>query len=151
MELIAHRIDASRALIAALLISMLANAFLIGFFAERTMRASPVVPRGLVYVEGRAMIDRLPADHQQHVRAHMKEFARELRPQWAQLRKLRAEINALAAAKEPNVAAIEQKFEEVRLLTTQVQARVQNRLLTAVLPLPHEARQSLARTEEETR
>jgi uncharacterized membrane protein len=147
MELIAHRIDGSRALLAALLVSMLANAFLIGFLAERTMRASPMAPRGLLHVEGRAVIDRLPADHQQHVRTQMKEFAPELRPQWAQLRQLRSEINALAAAGEPDVAAIEQKFAEVRAVTTQVQARVQNRLLAAVLKLPPDARQTLASPE----
>lgn len=147
MELIAQRIDASRTLLAVLLVSLVANAFMLGYLAERALSSTPQRPGGLLRVESRTVIDRLPPDHQQRIRAQMNELAPQLRPHWAQMRQLRADINALAAAPEPDPRAIEQKLAEVRRVTNEVQARVQGELFASVLELPPDVRRRLGEAE----
>jgi len=129
--------------------SLLLNAFLIG-----TLLVWQMLPakeqRGLLSIEVGRVVEALPERSREEVRQAVEEIMPELRQRWSILRGLRADINALVAEDEPDRTAIDAHLAEIRAISTEIQAIVQNQVFDSVLALPPSERSLTQNRERST-
>ena len=129
-----------------LVASLLLNGFLVGMFAVDYLKPH----RGgfsadrFARFELRRLDDRLPSAAVDRIAASLKPLETQLEDRLARVRAIRAEIMQLAAAPEPDRAAIDAKLMELRAETAAMQEAVQGATYDALLGLPAEDRAQLA-------
>ena len=130
---------------AALILSLLLNAFLLGMLVTDALRGPPGSPwpRAMSF-ELRHLAKRLPERAVEQVAADLRPLAPDFEARYARLRSLREEINRMAAAPAPNRAAIDARLEALRSEAQLLQAEVQKATFDALLKLPAEIRADLA-------
>ena len=131
--------------VAALVASLVLNAFLIGMIVAdsfgRGHRGSG--PR-LGGFELRRLADRLPRDAVKQVAAELERQRPSLEARFQRLSAMREEINAAAAQPSPDRAAIDERLAALRAETAALQAEVQRATYDAILKLPPDVRAGLA-------
>jgi uncharacterized membrane protein len=130
----------------ALAASLVLNAFLIGLLVTgsgaATRAVQPDEPRAL-YFELRRLSDGLSQDSQAHVRDRLGAVRPQVEERVERLRRIRAEILALAAAPQPDRAALDDQLAALREEVHALQVEVQAATYDALLELPPEARRGL--------
>lgn len=139
----------------ALVASLLLNGFLVGLLAADALR-SPHRTHGsrgerIASFELRRLADRLPEEARQQVEAELAPLAPDMEARLGRIRALRAEIGVLAAAPEPDRAAIDEKLVALRAEARAMQEAAQRATYDAVLALPPEMRARLAEPPQERR
>jgi uncharacterized membrane protein len=129
-----------------LVASLLLNGFLIGMFAVDYLKPHRGGFSGERFArfELRRFDDRLPRQAVDSIAATLKPLEAQLEDRLTRARAIRAEIMQLAAAPEPDRAAIDAKLMELRAETAAMQEAVQNATYDALLGLPAEDRAQLA-------
>jgi uncharacterized membrane protein len=140
---------ARRWLIAALVLSLAVNAFIIGGTAAdlihvrwpfRTAdRGPPQFKFELGWLRGR-----LPPEGMDKVSAAIRAAQPETSVYIDRLRALRQELAVLIAAPQPDRAAVDAKLVEIRAEVSQMQAGIQRVSTDALIALPPEMRARLA-------
>ena len=130
-----------------LVVSLLLNGFLVGMLLTDQVRSQK--PPGssasrVVGFEIRRMAERLPEEGVERIRAELQTSAPAAHQRLERLRRMRAEINALAAAPQPDRGAIDARLAELRAEVSAMQADVQKATFDALLKLPPEMRSGLA-------
>jgi uncharacterized membrane protein len=131
--------------VAALVASLVLNAFLIGMivadsFGHRHRGSGP----RLGGFELRRLAERLPRDAVRQVAAELEAQRPSLEARFGRLRAMREEINAAAAVPNPDRAAIDERLAALRIESAALQADVQRATYDAILRLPPEVRAGLA-------
>ena len=132
---------------AALVVSLLLNAFLIGAVATDSFRSHHRPGNDSSRAVGfqvRQFAGNLPKEGLERIRAQLEANAPEVADQLAELRSMRAEINVLAAQPQPDRAAIDARLTALRAALADVQAEVQKSTFDALLQLPPDMRAHLA-------
>lgn len=130
-------------LFVALAVSLVANAFLVGAFATDMLRFSYGEKRPVSF-ELRWLEERLAPDDFATVAAAVDAARPAAYAHFDRLRDLRNQLGVLAAAPEPDSAAIETKLGEIRDEQRAMVGRVQRTIIEALLALPPAARTTLA-------
>ncbi len=137
----------SRWVLAALVGSLLLNAFLIGLIATDSLRRhgrfGDRSPR-VVGFELRQFAERLPKADVERIRAELAGVAPAISERLNRTRQMRAEINRLAAAAAPDRAEIDRRLADLRVEVSAMQEFVQRATFDALLRLPPESRRGLA-------
>ena len=130
----------------ALVASLVLNGFLIGLLATDALRPQrgPFTGERFARFELRRFDDRLPKDAVDQISATLKPLGSQIDERLAKLREIRAEIMRLAAAPEPDRAAIDAKLAELRAESAAMQDAVQKATYDALLGLPADQRAHLA-------
>jgi uncharacterized membrane protein len=131
---------------AALIASLLLNAFLIGAVATdsfRTHHRPGSDSSRAVGFQVRQFAGNLPKEGLDRIRAQLDANAPEVAEQLAELRRIRAEINTLAAQPQPDRAAIDARLTALRASLADIQAEVQKSTFDALLALPPDMRAHL--------
>lgn len=130
----------------ALVLSLAVNAFVLGaFVTERIgVRKSDGGPR-VVRMELRWLKDRLSPEAVEKIEASVGGLKPDIVARIDRLKTLRAELATLAAAPEPDRAAIDANLREIRLEVGAMQEQIQSRTFDAVLALPAADRAPLAK------
>jgi uncharacterized membrane protein len=137
----AASISGRRWLVIALLVSLALNAFFIGAAATDIFRTSKKTGYGgPIRYELRWLAGRLPAESMSRVEAAVAEGRPATEAHIERLRELRRGLGALAAAEEPDRAAIDAKLAEIRTELDLMLADAQKTTMDALLALPPEAR-----------
>jgi uncharacterized membrane protein len=129
-----------------LVASLVLNGFLIGMFAVDYLKPH----RGgfsadrFARFELRRFDDRLPISAVDRIAASLKPLEAQLEGRLSRVRAIRAELMQLAAAPQPDRAAIDAKLVELRDETATMQEAVQRATYDARLSLPAEDRAQLA-------
>lgn len=129
-----------------LVASLILNGFLIGMFAVdylKPHRGGFSADRSARF-ELRRIDDRLPRAAVDSIAASLKPLEPQLEDRITRVRGIRAELMQLAAAPEPDRAAINAKLVELRAETAAMQETVQDATYDALLDLPAEDRAKLA-------
>lgn len=134
----------------ALAASLVVNAFFVGAIATDMIRLSYAAKRPLNF-ELRWLQARLSEDDFAAVLTAVEAGRPAAESHFARLRELRNELGLLAAAPEPDRAAIDAKLEEIRSEQRTMMSGLQGTILDAVLALPPASREPLARAIPETR
>jgi len=129
----------------ALVASLVLNGFLVGIIAVDwlTPRRGFSGERFAGF-ELRRLDDRLSKDAVGRIEAELAPLGPRLEERIQRLRALREEVMQLAAAAEPDRAAIDAKLTALRAETAAMQEEVQRSTYDALLGLPPEMRASLA-------
>jgi uncharacterized membrane protein len=125
--------------------SLVLNAFFIGAVATDVFRFSAAEKRHVNF-ELRWIEERLSPEDYAVVAAAAGAARPEAETHIARLRTLRQELGVLAAAPEPDRAAIDAKLVEIRAEQGAMVTGVQSTIVDALLALPPSARESLATT-----
>jgi uncharacterized membrane protein len=133
----------------ALAASLVVNAFFVGAIATDMIRLSYAAKRPLNF-ELRWLQQRLSEDDFATVLAAVEAERPAAESRFARLRQLRNELGVLAAAPEPDRAAIDAKLEEIRTEQRGLMGGLQATILDAVLALPPASREQLATALPET-
>jgi uncharacterized membrane protein len=133
-----------------LAISVALNLFVVGLAIGYAVTHGPFAreaprERSILDFELRAYGLALPEAERDAVRARVEEIAPLVRERRARLREIRAEIAAMLVAPDPDRGAIEDRLVEIRRITSETQALVQERALESLLALPDPIRQGLER------
>jgi hypothetical protein len=126
-----------------LVASLLLNGFLIGMFAVEPHRGGFSADR-FARFELRRFDDRLPRQAADSIAATLKPLEAQLEDRLTRVRAIRSEIMQLAAAPQPDRAAIDAKLAELRAETAAMQEAVQKATYDALLGLPADDRAQLA-------
>lgn len=129
----------------ALVASLVLNGFLLGLLAVDLLR--PGKPSGHVRIlsfELRRLADHLPEAAVEEVAAALEPMRPEVEARLDRLGVMRAEIHRLAAAPEPDRAAIDERLAALRAEVASLQAEVQRATFDALLALPPQTRAGLA-------
>ena len=129
----------------ALVASLVLNGFLAGMVAVDWLKPR----RGFsgeraAGFELRRLDDRLSKDAVARIETELAPLASRLDERIQRLRALREEVMQLAAASEPDRAAIDEKLTALRAETAAMQEEVQRSTYDALLGLPPEMRVTLA-------
>lgn len=125
--------------------SLVLNAFLLGMAVADWMK-----PRArfsgerFATFELRRFQDRLPRDASEEIAAELQPLGPDLQNRIEQLRGIREDILRLAAAPNPDRAAIEERLAELRAAASSMQEAIQRATYDALLKLPPETRARLA-------
>jgi uncharacterized membrane protein len=143
-----RRPSRSRWLAGALVVSLALNAFFIAAVATDMLRVKwgggwDREARALRF-ELRWLDERLDAEALRQVEAAVAAARPNVIEHTDRLRELRSELAALAAAGEPDRAAIDAQLAAIRAEVDEMQAEVQDATMDALLALPAEARARLA-------
>jgi uncharacterized membrane protein len=136
-------------LFVALAVSLVANAFLVGAFATDMLRFTYGEKRPVSF-EMRWLEERLAPDDFATVAAAVDASRPAAYAHFDRLRELRNELGVLAAAPEPDRAAIETKLGEIRDEQRAMVGRLQATIIESLLALPPAARTTLATPAPET-
>lgn len=147
MRLAWSKSTAKAALWSGLVLSLAVNAFFLGATVTDFIRfkhhSDQNNPR-IVHMELRWLADRLPRSAVETVESQLDPLKPEILARFDRLKTLRAELGALAAAADPDRAAIDTSLRSVRLEVGAMQEQIQTRTFDAVLGLPAEQRAPLA-------
>lgn len=143
-----RRPSRSRWLAGALVVSLALNAFFVAAVATDMLRVKwgggwDREARALRF-ELRWLDERLDAEALRQVEAAVAAARPNVIAHTDRLRELRSELAALAAAGEPDRAAIDAQLAAIRAEVDAMQAEVQDATMDALLALPAEARARLA-------
>jgi uncharacterized membrane protein len=127
--------------------SLVLNAFFIGAIATDVFRFS-VAEKRHVNFELRWLEERLAPDDFATVAAAVVATRPEAEQHFAQLRTLRQELGVLAAAPEPDRAAIDAKLVEIRAEQNAMVTGLQSTVVESLLKLPPAARAALTNDTE---
>ena len=128
----------------SLAVSLVLNAFFIGAIATDIFRFSAAEKRRVNF-ELRWLEERLTPEDFAAVAAATGTATPDAERHFARLRALRQELGVLAAAREPDRAAIEAKLVEIRAEQSAMVAGLQATVIDALLALPASARAALVR------
>lgn len=130
----------------ALVASLVLNGFLVGLVATDALRPHRGVFNGERFArfELRRFDEKLPKEAVDSIAATLKPLAPQIDERLAKLREIRADIMRLAAAPEPDRAAIDAKLGELRAETAAMQEAVQRATYDALIGLPADQRAHLA-------
>jgi uncharacterized membrane protein len=126
----------------ALAASLAINAFVIGAIATDAFRFSAAEKRHVNF-ELRWLEERLAPDDFAVVAAAVGAARPEAESHFARLRALRQELGALAAAPDPDRAAIDRKLVEIRTEQSAMVAGLQATVVDSLLSLPAPSRAAL--------
>ena len=132
----------------ALVASLALNGFLAGALATGALRGPhhhDAGPRVFAF-ELRRLAEHLPREEIDRIAERLRPLEPEMRAQLDEIRDRRQEVNRLAAAPEPDRAAIDASLAEVRREAEAMRAEVHRATFDAVLALPAETRARLAET-----
>jgi uncharacterized membrane protein len=128
----------------ALVASLLLNGFLLGMVTTSEFRShKPFNGARFANFELRRIDEKLPKPAVAQVASALKPITPQLDERLARLRAIRAEILRLAAAPDPDRAAIDAKLAELRAETVGMQETVQKATYDAVLNLTPDERAAL--------
>ncbi len=127
----------------ALTLSLVLNGFLIGMLVADSFRSDRAGPRAMNF-ELRHLARLLPGEAVDQVAAELQPLAPSFQARVDRLRELRDEINRMAAAPQPDRAAIDLRLEALRGEAQALQGEVQKATFDALLKLPPETRAVLA-------
>ena len=130
----------------ALVASLALNGFLAGMLATGAVRGKhhrDSGPRVFAF-ELRRLAEHLPREDVERIAERLRPLEPEMRAQLDEIRARRLEVNRLAAAPEPDRAAIDAALAEVRREAEAMRAAVHRATFDAVLALPPDARARLA-------
>lgn len=130
----------------ALVISLAVNAFVIGAFVTERLglrHRGEAAPRA-VKMELRWLRDRLSPRSVETIESSLSGLKPDVVARIDRLKTLRSELAALAAAPEPDRAAIDAHLRDIRLEVGAMQEQIQSRTFDAVLALPASERAPLA-------
>ena len=130
----------------ALVASLALNGFLAGALATGALRGHhhrDAGPRVFAF-ELRRLAEHLPREEIDRIAERLRPLEPEMRAQLDGIRAKRQEVNRLAAAPEPDRAAIDAALAEVRREAEAMRAEVHRATFDAVLALPPETRARLA-------
>lgn len=133
----------------ALAASLVLNAFLIGLAVESFRVHHGLHADRMIGFELRRLADRLPRDAAAQVAAELKPLGARLEPDFVRLRAMRDEVNRLAANPTPDRAAIDSQLAAIRAEASDLQAKVQQAIMDALLRLTPEQRSGLARSDRD--
>ncbi len=136
-------------LFVALAASLAVNAFVIGAFATDVLRFSYAAKRPVSF-ELRWLEERLAPEDFAVVNAAVEASRPDAHARFDRLRALRNEVGVLAAAPEPDRAAIDAKLAEIREEQREMVGNLQATIIDALLDLPAAARSSLSTPTAET-
>jgi hypothetical protein len=129
----------------ALVASLLLNGFLLGMLAVDYLRPHKgFTGERMLRFELRRLDDRLPEEAIARIAAELQPLVPSMDAHLDRLRAIRADIRELAAAPEPDRAAIDERLATLRAESTGIQEEVQRATYDALLKLPSEARAALA-------
>jgi len=129
-----------------LVASLLLNGFLVGMFAVDYLKPHRGGFSGERFArfELRRFDDRLPKAAVDSIATSLKPLSAQLEERLTRVRAIRAEIMQLAAAPEPDRAAIDVKLMELRTESAAMREAVQRATYDALLGLPAKDRAQLA-------
>ena len=130
----------------ALIASLALNGFLAGVLATGALRGHhhrDAGPRVFAF-ELRRLAEHLPREDVERIAESLRPLEPEMRAQLDEIRAKREEVNRLAAAPEPDRAAIDAALAEVRREAEAMRAEVHRATFEAVLALPPATRARLA-------
>ncbi len=143
-----RRPSRSRWLAGALVVSLALNAFFVAAVATDMLRVKWSGGRDrearALRFELRWFDERLDREALGQVEAALAAASPDVIAHAERLRQLRSELAALAAAGEPDRAAIDAQLAAIRAEVDAMQAEVQDATMDALLALPAEARARLA-------
>jgi uncharacterized membrane protein len=130
----------------ALVASLALNGFLAGALATGALRGPHHRDGGpkVFSIELRRLAEQLPKEDIDRIAERLRPLEPEMRAQLDVLRAKRQEVNRLAAAPEPDRAAIDVALAEVRREAEAMRAEVHRATFDALLALPPETRARLA-------
>jgi uncharacterized membrane protein len=130
----------------ALVASLALNGFLAGALATGALRGPHHRDGGpkVFAFELRRLAEQLPKEDIDRIAERLRPLEPEMRAQLDVLRAKRQEVNHLAAAPEPDRAAIDVALAEVRREAEAMRAEVHRATFDALLALPPETRARLA-------
>jgi uncharacterized membrane protein len=131
-----------RWLIAGLVLSLVLNAFFIGVTATDLLR--PHRASGPLRFELRWLEDKLPADGFAKVEAAVGAIRPAVVAHVERLKQMRQSLGVLAAAPQPDRAAIDARLAEIRAELNQMNSEGQVAAMDALLALPPDMRAKLA-------
>jgi uncharacterized membrane protein len=130
---------------AALVASLLLNAFLIGMLVvDRLAPEKRFTASRAASFELRRLSEWLPQDAIDHISAELGAVEPSMETRIARLRAMRAEIRRLAAEPAPDRAAIDARLAALRAEGAAMQEEVQRATYDVLLALPPETRARLA-------
>ena len=130
----------------ALVASLVLNGFFIGMFAVDALKHRRHTFSGerVATFELRRFDDRLPPEAVDRIAAKLKPLGPDLEARLKEMRDIRAEIMRLAAAPEPDRAALDERLAALRATASAMQEAVQKATYDALSALPPEDRARLA-------
>jgi hypothetical protein len=130
----------------ALVASLVLNGFLIGMLATGALAPKRGVFNGERFArfELRRIDDKLPKPAVDQIAATLMPLGPKIDERLTKLRAIRAEVMKLAAAPNPDRAAIDAKLIELRAETADMQEAIQRATYDALLGLPADQRAHLA-------
>ncbi|SHE65037.1 Heavy-metal resistance [Kaistia soli DSM 19436] len=130
----------------ALVCSLAINAFVLGAFVTERLgfRHTDSGPRA-VKMELRWLKDRLSPDSVTAIESSLDTLKPDVVARLQRLKTLRTELAVLAAAPEPDRAAIDEHLREIRIEVGAMQEQIQSRTFDAVLALPPDQRAALGK------
>jgi uncharacterized membrane protein len=134
----------------ALVASLALNGFFIGMVVVDSLKHQRRAFNGARFAtfELRRFDERLPPAAVERIAADLKPLAPDLEARLKAMRDIRAEIMQLAAAPEPDRAAIDARLAELRAAASAMQQAVQKATYDALFALPSEDRARLAEAPE---
>ncbi|HWJ72043.1 MAG TPA: periplasmic heavy metal sensor [Kaistia sp.] len=134
----------------ALVCSLAMNAFVLGAFVTERLgfRHADGGPRA-VKMELRWLKDRLSPASVTTIEASLDKLKPDVLTRLQRLKTLRAELAVLAAAPEPDRAAIDEHLREIRIEVGAMQEQIQSRTFDAVLALPADQRAALGKPQDD--
>jgi len=130
----------------ALVASLVLNGFLVGMVATDALRPHRGALTGdrFARFELRRFDERLPKEAVERIAATLQPLGPQIDERLTKLRAIRAEIMRLAAAPQPDRAALDAKLAELRSESAAMQAAVQDATYDALIALPADQRAHLA-------
>lgn len=136
-------------LLGAFVVSLVANAFFVGAVATDYFRLghkTKSTPR-FIQFEMRWLAGRLPEDDLKTVEKAVSDVHDQTVAHFDRLRQIRGDLGRLAAAPQPDRAAIDQRLADIRGQLDAMLAEVQKASMDALLALPPASRAKLADTD----
>lgn len=132
-----------RALGAVLFVSLVLNAFFVGLAVTEWRRdKAPAGPR-VLRIELRWLEKGLTGEGVKRIEAALARLQPDVEARIARLRTMRGEVNVLAAAQNPDRAAIDAKIAAIKAESVAIQAEVEKTTYDALMALPPEMRRGL--------
>ena len=130
----------------ALAVSLVLNGFLIGMFVADSVRHARRTFSGerFARIELRRIDDHLPKEAVDRIAQELAPVGPEIDRRLERMRAIRAEVMQLAAAPEPDRAALDEKLAELRAEAAAMQQVVQQTTYDALLRLSPADRAGLA-------
>jgi hypothetical protein len=135
-----------RVLVAILVLSLAVNAFFLAKEVTDAVRHSGPrfgPPRALT-AELRWMARRMPEEASERIQAALAPLRPDVEARLTRMRDLRREVERLAAAPQPDRAAIDERLEAIHREASTLQQMVEKTTYDALLELPPEMRAGLS-------